>query len=33
MTVPYILRMGAAEYAKMGTEQSNGTRVCRSRAR
>jgi NADH-quinone oxidoreductase subunit F len=26
-TVPTILRMGAAEYAKIGTEQSKGTRL------
>jgi NADH-quinone oxidoreductase subunit F len=27
MTVPYILRMGAAEYAKIGVENSTGTKV------
>jgi len=26
-TIPYILRMGAAEYARIGTEQSTGTRL------
>ena len=26
-TVPYILRVGAAEYAKVGTEKSKGTKV------
>src|SRR2546423_3474306 len=27
MSVPYILLMGGAEYAKIGTEQSTGTRL------
>ncbi len=27
MTIPYILRMGAAEYAKLGVENSSGTKV------
>src|SRR5205085_12280286 len=27
MTVPYILRMGAEEYAKIGVENSTGTKV------
>ena len=26
-TVPHILRMGGAEYAKLGTERNGGTRL------
>ncbi|HEY2652744.1 MAG TPA: NADH-quinone oxidoreductase subunit NuoF [Solirubrobacteraceae bacterium] len=27
-TIPYIIRMGAEEYAKLGTETSAGTKIC-----
>ena len=27
-TIPFIIRMGAEEYAKLGTETSSGTKIC-----